>query len=203
MNKSIPEWFSEYSSLFNNPDRVWEHILNHGIPSDRAMGRIQEWMNKTCNQKVDRPSWTDTFMEMAYIMSKRSHDIQTQHGCVITSKDNHILSTGYNGFVGGIIDDILPNIRPEKYPWMLHSEVNAIYNCQHRPVDGIVYVTGHPCLHCYLCMANVGIKKIVYDSRPERNAVMIDEEMMTLLDIAKWLTAHKVELVPYEYQGSQ
>lgn len=145
-----------------------------------------------------RPTWDNTFMTMAYTIAKRSHDSQTQHGCIIV-KDKKILGAGYNGFVHGIDDLMLPNTRPGKYQWMIHSEINALLNCEHRPIGATVYVTGHPCLHCYQCMYQAGISTIIYDSRPERNAVMINEEMMTDIKLFEHLISGKIKKVAYEY----
>ena len=45
-----------------------------------------------------RPDWTDYFLGLAKVISQRSHDIHTQHGCVITDQNHRILGVGYNGF---------------------------------------------------------------------------------------------------------
>ena len=84
-----------------------------------------------------RPSWTDYFLGLAKVASQRSHDIHTQHGCVITDRLNRILGVGYNGYPKNVDDDSLPTSRPEKYAWMIHAERNALANCIVRPDDGI------------------------------------------------------------------
>ena len=92
----------------------------------------------------------ETFLEIAKIISKRSHDAQTQHGCVIV-KEGRIIGTGFNGFLSKAPDDVLPNIRPEKYAHIIHSEPNAIYNCAKEGVSvkgAIAYIAGMPCLEC-------------------------------------------------------
>ena len=43
-----------------------------------------------------RPSYDEYFMEMAYVVSKRSTCIRRKVGAILV-KDKHILSTGYNG----------------------------------------------------------------------------------------------------------
>jgi dCMP deaminase len=139
-------------------------------------------------------------MTMAYELAKRSHDCQTQHGCVIINDRKQVLGTGYNGFIKGIDDSQLPNTRPDKYPWMIHSEINALLNCEHRPVGATAYVTGHPCLHCYQCMYQAGIAVIIYDAAPERNAVMIDEAMMDNIKKLEGLIANRILKVPYYYK---
>jgi dCMP deaminase len=158
-----------------------------------------QWHQNRDHVDHDRPSWEDTYLGIAHTIAKRSHDAQTGCGCVIVSEDKRVLGMGYNGFLAGIWDDILPNTRPEKYPWMLHSEVNAILNCTHRPEGGTVYVTGHPCLHCFMCMCQVGIKEIVYDINHSIN--MVNPELIAQVDVVRWLTAAKVKVTPYDYKG--
>ena len=89
---------------------------------------------------MSRPDWTNYFLGLARIASHRSHDIHTQHGCVITDRSNRILGIGYNGFPKGMNDSILPTSRPDK---------------------GIAYVTGQCCNDCIMALWQEGIKKVV------------------------------------------
>lgn len=107
-----------------------------------------------------RPNWTEYFLGLAKVVSQRSHDIHTKHGCVITDQNNRILGVGYNGFPRGLDDTKLPTSRPEKYPWMVHSERNALSNCVVRPDNGIAYVTGQCCNDCIIALWQEGIKKV-------------------------------------------
>ena len=107
-----------------------------------------------------RPIWTDYFLGLAKVVSQRSHDIHTQHGCVITDQNNRVLGVGYNGYPRGLIDDQLPKNRPDKYPWMVHSERNALSNCVVRPDNGIAYVTGQCCNDCIIALWQEGIKTV-------------------------------------------
>lgn len=120
------------------------------------------------------------FLMEAHHWSKRSHDAETQCGAVIVSKDYTILSTGYNGFIREVNDNILPNIRQpdingiSKYDFMIHAEHNAILNCVRQgksPVGSTVYITGPPCNWCLQYMWQVSIRKIVYSdfSAPKMN----------------------------------
>jgi len=202
------QWIDEMLEVGNfNPDFL--HLLNKKVIDNnwepprtlRAYKKMEEWWVGKQHVPIDRPSWYETHMKAAYVYAERSHDAQTKHGCVITDKKNRVLAVGYNGVLAGVDDTLLPNIRSEKYSWMLHSEFNSIISCEHKPEGAIVYVTGHPCLSCYLYMCQVGISEIVYDCRPERNSVMIDDEMMALLEVAQFLTQNKTKLTPYEYLG--
>jgi len=109
----------------------------------------------------NRPDWTSYFLGLAKVVSQRSHDVDTQHGCIITDSSHNIIGTGYNGFArGGNRDDTLPLTRPEKYSWMLHSERNALANCVVRPTGGIAYVTGQCCNDCIQALWQHGIDTV-------------------------------------------
>jgi dCMP deaminase len=107
-----------------------------------------------------RPIWTDYFLGLAKVISQRSHDIHTQHGCVITDQNNRILGVGYNGYPRGLDDTKLPKNRPDKYSWMVHSERNALSNCVVRPDNGIAYVTGQCCNDCIMALWQEGVQAV-------------------------------------------
>lgn len=107
-----------------------------------------------------RPGWTDYFLGIAKVVSQRSHDVHTKHGCVITDQQNRILGVGYNGFPKGMKDTFLPTFRPDKYRWMIHAERNALSNCVIRPDNGIAYVTGQCCNDCIMALWQEGIKTV-------------------------------------------
>lgn len=55
-------------------------------------------VNNTQNVKRDDYiTWDEYFIGIAKLSSMRSKDPSTQVGCCIVSKDNRILSVGYNG----------------------------------------------------------------------------------------------------------
>lgn len=111
---------------------------------------------------MNRPSWSDYFAGIAKIVSRRSHDTQTQHGCVIVGPDHRIISTGTNGFPRGMKDDKrLPTTRPRKYAWMLHSEENAVANATGSLEGSTAYITGKACLHCMMVLHQHGVKRII------------------------------------------
>lgn len=108
-----------------------------------------------------RPTWIDYFLGLTKVVSQRSHDIHTQHGCVITDQHNRILGVGYNGFPRGLDDTKLPTSRPEKYPWMIHAERNALSNCVVRPDNGIAYVSGQSCNDCIMALWQEGVSSVI------------------------------------------
>ncbi len=125
----------------------------------------------------ERPDWTDFYIGLAFVISQRSHDEQTQHGCIITDQNHRPLGFGYNGFPRNIDDSDLPTTRPDKYPWMFHSEENAIANCVHKPTDGIAYVTGQCCNHCLYTMWQHGIIMVyMVDTHGTHDKSVIDDK---------------------------
>ncbi len=124
--------------------------------------------------KDPRPSWDEYFMGIAAVVATRSN-CRRRHVAAIIVKDNHILSTGYNGtphgvkncFAGGCprcagttqsgshLEECL----------CVHAEQNAI--CQaalygHALNGATAYVTISPCLTCAKLLINAGIKEVVY-----------------------------------------
>lgn len=125
-------------------------------------------------------AWCDYFMGLAFEASQRSPDAQTKHGCVIVDRNRHVMGTGYNGFPRGMNDASLPRTRPEKYPWMIHSEENALANCTVSPwtipEGAIAYVTGRPCFHCSILLWQNHVTKIVYADRKGWSVPRPEEE---------------------------
>lgn len=148
---------------------------------------------------INRPSWHHTFMSIAYDIAKRSPDAQTKCGSVIVNKSNHIISVGYNGFVSNIDDDILPNTRPDKYDYMLHSELNALLNAESSVVGATIYVTSHPCLHCYQCLLQAKVTRVVFNANTP-NAVMVDKDMMAKINRLQKMTGERMEMFSYTYE---
>lgn len=99
----------------------------------------------------------------------RSKDPNTQVGACIVSKDNKILSMGYNGLPRGCSDDEFPWCREgdpldNKYIYTAHSELNAILNYRGGSLENAkLYVTLFPCNECAKAIIQAGITTVVYD----------------------------------------
>lgn len=135
----------------------------HNIASltEQELNLIGVRNSKYRDTEYKRLSWDEYFMNLAFLVAMRSHDAQTQHGTVLT-KDNRIISTGFNGFPPGSKDTEIPNVRLDgmKYPMLHHSEVTAIFNAaiQGVSVKGCrAYITGMPCDNCAKALVHVGI----------------------------------------------
>lgn len=99
---------------------------------------------------VDRPPSDYMHLATATIISKGSMDAQTQCGCVLV-KRNRIVATGCNSPARDLPNSLVPNLRPHKYPWMIHAEKNAISNALLAGVatEGCVaYINARPCFTC-------------------------------------------------------
>lgn len=114
---------------------------------------------------MERQSKIENYMEMAEVVAKRSHDSETVVGSVLVSnKSGAILATGFNGFVRGANDKKLPNTRPEKYKFIVHSEENLVANCAKHGIsmeDCTLVCTMSPCVKCMRLLFQCGITKVV------------------------------------------
>tara|TARA_Y100001963_G_scaffold45011_2_gene63348 strand:+ start:5487 stop:6014 length:528 start_codon:yes stop_codon:yes gene_type:complete len=116
-------------------------------------------------QKDHKPDeWDNIFFSEAVLWSRKSHDSQTQCGCVLV-KNKTVIATGYNGFMREIDDSSLPSVRPEKYPFMIHAEANAIYNCAREgksTLGATAYITAPPCTTCLQMLWQCGVHNIYF-----------------------------------------
>ena len=122
-------------------------------------------------KKEDPLSWDESFMLHAMVAAGRSKDPNTPVGSCIVGKNNRILSLGYNGAPNSWNDEEFPWDRDHedpklnKYPYVIHAEMNALLNYKgdNKDLEGAtVYVTMFPCHECAKCLAQVGIKRVVY-----------------------------------------
>ena len=128
------------------------------------------------NQKrEDYITWDEYFMGVAKLSAMRSKDPNTQVGCCIVSKDNKILSMGYNGLPRGCSDDEFPWCREgdpldNKYFYTTHSELNAILNYKGTQLEGAkLYVSLFPCNECAKAIIQSGVAEVVYLSDKYHN----------------------------------
>ena len=130
-----------------------------------------------------RISIDDAMMSTAILWSRRSHCKRRRVGCVI-SKDNRILSIGYNGNTPGA-DNCCEDDHGNSKPTIIHAEEAALGNCLRHgisPQDAIVYLTLSPCMHCASMMIYAGIKEVVY------------LEPYRILDGIEHLKAHNIKV---------
>jgi len=145
--------------------------------------------------KFGRAEWDNYNMAVAMLATARSIDPRTKHGCYIVAPNNKPLSTGYNGPIKGVDDDKFDLTPPGKYFEIIHSEENAILNYNGSLDGATVYVTGHPCSHCFKMMAQAGIKKIVWGPI---NSVRLDKDEEEWAAMKRMIDYVDVELVEFD-----
>ncbi|MFK7960218.1 MAG: cytidine/deoxycytidylate deaminase family protein [Phycisphaerales bacterium] len=114
---------------------------------------------------AERPDWDTYFLSIAEEVSRRSPDPNTRHGCVLIDADRRVVSTGYNGPVAGLPNEMVPLTRPEKYDWFIHAEDNAVAFARCDLRGSTAYVTGMPCAACFRRLLQVGVRRIVHAGR--------------------------------------
>lgn len=138
------------------------------------------------DKREDYISWDEYFMGVAKLSGLRSKDPNTQVGCCIVSTDHKILSMGYNGLPRGCSDESFPWAREAeddlltKYPFVVHSELNAILNFRGGSLEGsTLYVSLFPCNECAKAIIQAGIKKVIYGENkyPDSMAVRASKRM--------------------------
>ena len=125
--------------------------------------------------------WDKRYLALAKEVASWSKDPSTQVGAVTVGNKKEVPSQGFNGFPRGIIDSKdRYNNRETKYKYVVHAEMNAIYNATYSGVslDGaVLYVYGLPiCSECAKVLFRLVLKKLL--SRNLRN----------------WITGMKVSL---------
>ena len=109
--------------------------------------------------------WHTRFMEVADLVATWSKDTSTKVGAIVVGPDREIRSTGYNGIVRGVSDEIPERLeRPTKYDFTEHAERNAVYNACliGASLKGcVIYVTAMPCPDCARAIIQSGIKMVV------------------------------------------
>jgi dCMP deaminase len=130
--------------------------------------------------------WDKRYLALAKEVASWSKDPSTQVGAVTVGNKKEVLSQGFNGFPRGIVDsEDRYNNRETKYKYVVHAEMNAIYNATYSGVslDGaVLYVYGLPiCSECAKGIIQVGIKKVIIEKSKEldnwNESVALSQEM--------------------------
>lgn len=110
--------------------------------------------------------WSKRYLSLAKEISNWSKDPSRKIGAIAVGSKGQVLSQGFNGFARGIKDhDSRYNDRIEKYKYVVHGEMNCIYNACLNGVsldESTLYVYGLPvCSECAKGVIQVGIKKVI------------------------------------------
>ena len=111
-------------------------------------------------------SWDKKYIRLAREISTWSKDPSTCIGAVAVGEKGQLLAQGYNGFPRGIEDSQERlNNRKEKYKYVVHAEMNCIYNATYNGVSlngSTIYIYGLPvCSECAKGLIQVGVKRVV------------------------------------------
>ena len=139
-------------------------------------------MRGTLNLYSNGSKWDIRFLELAKTISHWSKDPSKKIGCVAV-RNRKILAQGYNGFPKGIADmDYRLENREEKYKYVVHAEMNCIYNAAENGVSlkgSTLYIYGLPVCHeCAKAIIQVGVEKVIAfsENTPKR---WIDSDSIT------------------------
>lgn len=123
---------------------------------------------------MNRPSNDEYFMEMAFLVSKRSTCLRRRVGAVIV-RDKHVISTGYNGSPRGTMhcEELgcirqqmnIPSGTRHELCRGVHAEQNAIAQAAYfgtSVAEATIYTTTFPCSMCAKILINAGISEVVY-----------------------------------------
>jgi dCMP deaminase len=116
----------------------------------------------------NRISKKDYFLQMLDAVASRSTCIRRAVGAIITDRDGHILSTGYNG-VPRDFDHCIVNpclgandaAGNTSNCMAVHAEQNAILFCRGLPDAFTIYCSCVPCFTCAKLIANTNIQHVV------------------------------------------
>lgn len=144
-----------------------------------------------------KPEWDEAFMGISFLIAMMSPDHNTKHGACLVNKNKQIVSLGFNGFPPDCDDDRLPQTRPEKYLFFEHAESNCINNSNGNLEGCILYVTGHPCAHCFRKLLCKRISKIVYGPIGSNCVLEEDKKAIYLMNKSPHSICGKIQMVEF------
>jgi dCMP deaminase len=132
-------------------------------------GPVGPSTHKAYPDAIQRPSWDQYFMQVAYATAKRSTCPRRAVGAVIV-QEGRIIATGYNGAPSGTSH--CPSTNPAGHPSCMrhghctrtvHAELNALLSCAAagvRATGALIYSTTFPCPACMAAIINAGLKEV-------------------------------------------
>jgi dCMP deaminase len=110
-------------------------------------------------------NWHSYFMNLAYNISLKSKDKKKVGAILVSSINNRIISTGYNGLPAGINDNIDWTNRELVHSMIIHAEMNCILYSNNKFENSILYCTLSPCKDCIKIIAAAKINKVIYHTK--------------------------------------
>ena len=107
--------------------------------------------------------WDEYFLNIAEAVALKSKDPSSKMGCVIVDSKHRPISFGYNGLVQGADESKLTlTERPDKYYFVVHSEMNAVLFAKQDLTGCTIYNRVATCDNCLKHCLQAGIKRFVY-----------------------------------------
>ena len=142
-------------------------------------------------KSMNKYTWDLRYLKLAEHMSTWSKD-STGIGSVAIGDQGQVLAQGYNGFPRGVEDSQERyDVKEDKYKFVVHSEMNVIYNASYNGVslrDSTLYVWGLPvCSECAKGIIQTGIKRVVMSSRDRISTLPLSDKWRESFDLTKTL----------------
>ena len=131
-----------------------------------ATCNIAEYVHTSRHPFVPKETdWSKRFMDLAEFYAQWSKDPSTKVGAVITDDIGIVKGMGYNGFPRGVDDSPERYAdKAEKYPRVVHAELNAILNANGTVRGSSIYTTLPPCASCACAIIQAGIRRVVVNT---------------------------------------
>lgn len=123
---------------------------------------------------MNRPSWDETWLDVARVIARRAACTRSQVGAVIVV-DNRYTWLGYNGVPAGEVhctDGGCPRgqLTYSELPagvsydncTSLHAEQNALLRAGDRAAGGTLYITREPCGWCWKNLRASQVYRVVW-----------------------------------------
>jgi dCMP deaminase len=114
---------------------------------------------------MNRINWDEYFVTLAFVASLRSVDEFRKVGAICASRDNRILSCGYNGLAAGFeapegLYEDREKGRRNRFLLTQHAEINALSLCRPGEVHTLA-TTCSPCSNCATIIAGFKVKRVL------------------------------------------
>lgn len=152
-------------------------VMDPGLPMDLGkepdfsaewLKGLQEFVGKLNAQT--RPDFDMYWTSMLPLVASRSTCWRRRVGCILTDKDNRILSTGFNGVPpkqphcmdNRCEGSDLPSGQGLSVCNAIHAEANALLACRDRSAIHNAYVFCSPCKDCIKLLASTPCQRVVF-----------------------------------------
>jgi dCMP deaminase len=127
------------------------------------------------------------FMNIANLTAQQSKDPVTCVGTVIVNDRSIVVGTGYNGFPAGVAEKPEMWLKhrgttEDKHLYVIHSEINAIFNSSAPVANCTMFVTHFPCSRCAAAIIQCRLKAVVARAPPNLAKVEYQASVSMLSD---------------------